>query len=57
MRSIPETRLAKKVGATRDAPLGTGVSHRAMILSLADHDIYHTGQLALLKRLARAARR
>lgn len=57
VRSIPETQLARKVGATRDAPLGTGISHRAMILSLADHDVYHTGQLSLLKRLARAARR
>jgi hypothetical protein len=26
-----------------------------MIRSLAEHDVYHTGQLALLKRLARAA--
>lgn len=29
--------------------------HRAMVRSLAEHDVYHTGQLAVLKRLARAA--
>lgn len=56
IRSLPAERFAEKVGATRDAPLGTGVSHRGMLLSLAQHDIYHSGQIALLKRLARAAR-
>lgn len=56
VRSLPKARFAQKVGATRDAPLGTGVSHRVMISSLAEHDIYHTAQVALLKRLARAAR-
>lgn len=31
------------------------ITQRGMIRSLAEHDVYHTGQLALLKRLARAA--
>ena len=56
IRTLPTGRFAEKVGATRDKPLGTGVSHRAMLLSLAQHDIYHSGQIAILKRLARAAR-
>lgn len=55
VRAIPKSRLAKKVGVTRHAPLGTGISHRAMLHSLAQHDVYHSGQIALLKRLARAA--
>lgn len=55
VRAIPESQLVKKAGVTRAAPLGTGISHRAMLHSLAEHDIYHTGQIALLKRLARAA--
>jgi uncharacterized damage-inducible protein DinB len=38
-------------------PPGQAITHRAMIRSLAEHDVYHTGQVALLKRLARQARR
>ena len=37
-------------------PPGHAITQRGMIRSLAEHDVYHTGQLALLKRLARAAR-
>lgn len=36
-------------------PPGHAITQRGMIRSLAEHDVYHTGQLALLKRLARAA--
>lgn len=38
-------------------PPGQAITQRAMIRSLAEHDVYHTGQLALLKRLARGATR
>jgi uncharacterized damage-inducible protein DinB len=38
-------------------PPGQAITQRAMIRSLAEHDVYHTGQLAMLKRLARAALR
>lgn len=31
------------------------ITQRTMIRSLAEHDVYHTGQLALMKRLARGA--
>lgn len=55
VRKLGAARLSEKVGATRDKPLGTGITHRAMLYSLAEHDIYHSGQVALLKRLARAA--
>ena len=33
------------------------ITQRAMIRSLAEHDVYHTGQVALMKRLARGALR
>lgn len=38
-------------------PPGHAITQRAMIRSLAEHDVYHTGQVALMKRLARAALR
>jgi uncharacterized damage-inducible protein DinB len=47
---FPESRMAEMVGPTRDAPLGTGVSYAAMIQGLLQHDAYHLGQIALLKR-------
>ena len=56
LRTLPAPRLGAQVGTARDAPLGTGVTHAAMIRSLGEHDIYHSGQVALLKRLARTAR-
>lgn len=45
------TRVAARPGEMPDS----AITQRAMIRSLAEHDVYHTGQLALLKRLARAA--
>jgi uncharacterized damage-inducible protein DinB len=36
------------------APRGSRVSHRAVISGIAAHDVYHAGQVQLLKRLAGA---
>jgi uncharacterized damage-inducible protein DinB len=55
VRRLGAERLSGMVGATRDKPLGTGITHRAMLYSLAQHDVYHSGQVAILKRMARAA--
>jgi uncharacterized damage-inducible protein DinB len=43
--------LARQVGHQRDAPLGAGVNQARMLVGLAQHDEYHTGQLALVRRL------
>lgn len=53
--ATPEATFARRVAATPVNPAGSGVSYRTMLLSLAEHDIYHSGQVSLLKRLARAA--
>jgi len=37
----------------RDAALGSGVTYREMLHGLAQHDAYHSGQIALLKRIYR----
>lgn len=55
VQKLPPERLHEYVGATTAKPAGTGVSVAAMLWSLAEHDVYHTGQVSLLKRLAREA--
>lgn len=47
---FPAAQLEKRVGVERDAPLGTGVSYREMILGALQHDAYHAGQIALLRK-------
>jgi uncharacterized damage-inducible protein DinB len=56
LRTFPEERLDERVGAERDAPLGAGVSYRAMLHGIAQHDAYHSGQIAILARIVRAPR-
>ena len=38
----------------RDAALGTGVTHRAMVNGLVQHHAYHTGQIVLLRKALQA---
>jgi uncharacterized damage-inducible protein DinB len=47
--------LARRVGSVRDPELGTGVTYAGLLVGLAQHDAYHTGQLALVRRLVEAA--
>ncbi len=47
---FPEARLAERAGDARDAALGSGVTWGAMLHGLAQHDAYHGGQIAILKR-------
>ncbi len=37
-------------------PVGSRLSHRAVISGVAAHDVYHAGQIQLLKRVAGTAR-
>lgn len=55
VRAMSDEALIAKVRPRADDPDGHSISHRAMFLSLAQHDIYHTGQVAMLKRLASRA--
>jgi hypothetical protein len=38
----------------RDPSAGTGLSFEATLVGVAEHNAYHGGQIALLKRAARA---
>ena len=42
--------LAERVGSERDAPLGTGVSHEGLVQGALQHNAYHGGQIALLRK-------
>jgi hypothetical protein len=42
------------VGNLRDAPLGTGTSFAAMISGLIQHNAYHAGQIAIMKKVCRS---
>lgn len=55
VRALPAAQLAARVGVSAEYPDRKGISHANMFRSLADHDVYHCGQLSLLKRLAREA--
>jgi hypothetical protein len=37
----------------RDPALGSGVNHRAMVHGLIQHNAYHSGQIALLRKALR----
>jgi uncharacterized damage-inducible protein DinB len=50
--AFPAARLAERVGSERDAPLGTGVSHEGLVQGALQHNAYHGGQIALLRRAA-----
>ena len=47
--------LDRLIGDTREPALGTGVTVAATLVGLAQHDAYHTGQLALLRQLLAAS--
>lgn len=52
LTAFPETRLTERVGGARDAPLGTGVTYEGMVRGALQHNGYHGGQIALLRRAA-----
>ena len=50
VRATPESRLHEPTNDPRNAPLGTGVSHYVLLHGIVQHDVYHSGQIALLKK-------
>ena len=55
VRGFDAARLAARVGDERNAPLGTGVTFAQTINGLVQHDAYHSGQIALVKKMVRVA--
>ena len=50
LSTFPAGRLPERAGDARDPALGSGVTWNAMLHGLAQHDAYHGGQIALLKK-------
>jgi uncharacterized damage-inducible protein DinB len=50
-RAVSSERLHAPVADPRSPELGTGVTHYVTLHGVAQHDAYHGGQIALLKKL------
>lgn len=50
VRGLPEEKLHLPTNDPRNRALGTGVSHYVLLHGIVQHDVYHAGQIALLKR-------
>jgi uncharacterized damage-inducible protein DinB len=50
IREIPESRLFEATNDPRNRPLGTGVSYYVLLHGIVQHDVYHSGQIAILKK-------
>ena len=50
IRQMPEDRLFEATNDPRDRPLGTGVSYYVLLHGIVQHDVYHSGQIAILKK-------
>ncbi|HEV2855742.1 MAG TPA: DinB family protein [Thermoanaerobaculia bacterium] len=49
-------RMGGSIAERRDPALGTGVTHRAMVNGVVQHNAYHSGQIALLRKALRPNR-
>jgi uncharacterized damage-inducible protein DinB len=52
VRALPENRLWEPTNDQRNRELGTGVSYYVLLHGIVQHDVYHAGQIALLKKAA-----
>lgn len=50
VKKLPESKLYEPTNDTRNGPLGTGVSYYVLLHGIVQHDVYHSGQIALLKK-------
>jgi uncharacterized damage-inducible protein DinB len=53
LRRLPDERLDQVVGGERNPALGTGVTVLVMLHGLLQHNTYHLGQIALLRKALR----
>ena len=49
-------RMGGSIAERRNPALGTGVTHRAMVNGIVQHNAYHSGQIALLRKALRPGR-
>lgn len=51
VKNFPFERFEERVGKERVPELGTGFSYREMLVGLMQHNVYHLGQIAILKKI------
>lgn len=52
IENFPTNKWDEPINDERNRELGTGVTYQALIEGLIQHHIYHSGQIALLNRIA-----
>ena len=50
IRTLPEQQLFSPSNDLRDRETGAGVSYYVLLHGVVQHDVYHSGQIALLKK-------
>jgi uncharacterized damage-inducible protein DinB len=50
VRALPESKLLEPTNDPRVRETGAGVSHYVLLHGLVQHDAYHAGQIAILKK-------
>jgi uncharacterized damage-inducible protein DinB len=51
VRGMTDAHLLKPTNDPRHQPLGTGVSYYELLHGIVQHDAYHAGQIAMLKKV------
>jgi uncharacterized damage-inducible protein DinB len=51
VRGMSDEQLMKPTNDPRSRPLGTGVSYYQLLHGIVQHDAYHAGQIAILKKV------
>lgn len=51
IKNFPEEKFDELVGDERNISIGTGFSFEGLIIGLVQHNAYHAGQIALLKKI------
>jgi uncharacterized damage-inducible protein DinB len=52
VQTLSDAQLDAKVNGDTAAFIGAGISVRATLYGILQHDVYHSGQIAILKKLA-----
>ena len=54
IRQLPEAKLFEPTNDPRNRETGAGVSYYVLLHGIVQHDVYHSGQIALLKKAGRS---
>jgi uncharacterized damage-inducible protein DinB len=53
VEQLPDEALEQRIGRSRDAGLGVGISMAIMLHGIVQHDAYHAGQMSILAKVTR----